>query len=353
MFCNLPTDVSAIGFKAVHARGLTGVHRVNSDVLDAMEAYNDVAPAHNPIYIEAMRRLYERFPALPLVAAFETGFHRTMPEASQRYAVPNEWAEKLGIRRWGFHGASHRYIAGRMAELLGRDDLRVISCHLGGSASLAAIRNGKSIDTSMGMSPQSGLPQNNRVGDFDVFALPAILRETGLTLEEVLDDPGRVSRAWKASAGSNDLREIEAGRRPRRGRRRAGDRHVRRARPATTSGAFLLELGGADAIVFTGGHRRELRPHPGRRLPATWTGSGSRWTWRRTPPRVARSVSPGRLPRPDLDRAHQRGAGRRTPDARPAGVRKKSAGLTSRLSRPGPSDQDSTIGNEAPCSSLA
>ena len=165
-------DVAAIGFKAVHARDLTGVQLVDEDVLEAMEAFADVAPAHNPPYIKAMRMLGERFPELPLVAAFETGFHRTIPEANQRYAIPEDWATELGIRRWGFHGASHRYIAGRMAELLGRDDLKVISCHLGGSSSLCAIRDGKSVACSLGMSPQSGLPHNNRVGDFDVFALP-------------------------------------------------------------------------------------------------------------------------------------------------------------------------------------
>lgn len=246
-----PDDVSAIGFKAVHARGLTGVHLVSSAVLEVMEAYNDVAPAHNPIYIQAMRRLYERFNHLPLVAAFETGFHRSMPECNQRYAVPDEWAELYGIRRWGFHGASHRYIAGRMSELIGRDHLKVISCHLGGSSSLCAIRDGKSIDTSMGMSPQSGLPHNNRVGDLDVFALPAILRETGKPLEEVLEILANRS-GLEGICGLRDLRDIEA----------AADRGDARAKLAIDMfvestrhylGAFLLELGGADAIVFTGG----------------------------------------------------------------------------------------------------
>ena len=178
-----------------------------------MEAFADVAPAHNPPYIKAMRMLRERFPRLPLVAAFETGFHRTIPEANQRYAIPDDWATELGIRRWGFHGASHRYIAGRMAELLGRDDLKVISCHLGGSSSLCAIRDGQSVACSLGMSPQSGLPQNNRVGDFDVFALPVLLRETGKT-------PRRgPRRSWPTSRASRARRR--GARPPRhRGRRR-------------------------------------------------------------------------------------------------------------------------------------
>src|SRR5262249_31159369 len=147
--------------------------------LAAMEAYNDVAPAHNPPYVHAMRLLARQFPKLPLVAAFETGFHETIPQARRLYAVPLEWATEHGVRRWGVHGASHRHVAERMAQLLKNTQIRVVSCHLGGSSSLCAIRAGKSVATSMGMSPQTGLPQNNRVGDFDPFALPALLRATG------------------------------------------------------------------------------------------------------------------------------------------------------------------------------
>lgn len=244
-------EITAIGFKAVHARGLTGVHRVNEDVLFAMESYAEVCPAHNPPYTKAMRTLTRQFPKLPLVAAFETGFHRTIPEANQRYAIPESWAN-LGIRRWGFHGASHRYIAGRMAELTGRADLKLISCHLGGSSSLCAIDSGNSRANSLGMSPQSGLPHNNRVGDFDVFALPAIIKETGLGLEQVLDALANKSGLQGLSGGSNDLRDIEAA-------AEKGDARARLALDVFTAstrhclGAYLVELGGADAIVFTGG----------------------------------------------------------------------------------------------------
>ena len=118
-----------------------------------MEEMSDVAPAHNPPYIAAMRLLSEKLPEIPLVAAFETGFHQTIPDRNRYYAVPYEWAEKHHVQRWGFHGASHRYIAGRTAELLGRDDLRIISCHLGGSSSLCAIRNGQSVATQHGHEP--------------------------------------------------------------------------------------------------------------------------------------------------------------------------------------------------------
>jgi acetate kinase len=246
------SEVAAIGFKAVHARGLTGVQRVSDDVLEAMEAFADVAPAHNPPYVKAMRMLSDRFPRMPLVAAFETGFHRTIPEANQRYAIPDEWTTELGVRRWGFHGASHRYIAGRMAELLGRDDLKVISCHLGGSASLCAIRSGRSVACSLGMSPQSGLPQNNRVGDFDVFALPVILRETGLSLEETLDVLANRSGLEGVSGAGRDLRDIEAAVEAGDARAALGlDVFINSARHYL--GAYLVEMGGADAIVFTGG----------------------------------------------------------------------------------------------------
>jgi acetate kinase len=195
--------------------------------------------------------LRDRFPRLPLVAAFETGFHRDMPEADQRYAIPDAWATELGIRRWGFHGASHRYISWRMPELLGRSDIRVISCHLGGSSSLCAIKNGKSIACSLGMSPQSGLPHNNRVGDFDVFALPVLLRETGKNLEEILEILANRS-GLEGLCGHRDLRDLEtaaAGGCPRS--TLAVDVFIASIRHYL--GAFLLKLNGADAIVFTGG----------------------------------------------------------------------------------------------------
>ena len=246
------SDVAAIGFKAVHARNLTGVHIVDENVLDAMEAFADVAPAHNPPYIKAMQMLGERFPTLPLVAAFETGFHRTIPESSQRYAIPDAWAKDLGIRRWGFHGASHRYIAGRTAQLLGRDDLKIISCHLGGSSSICAIKGGKSVGCSLGMSPQSGLPQNNRVGDLDVFAIPAILKETGMSLDQVLNTLANKSGLAGLGGVGNDLRDIEAAAAAGNAQAKlALDVYITSAR--SYLGAYLVELGGADAIVFTGG----------------------------------------------------------------------------------------------------
>jgi acetate kinase len=246
------SELAAIGFKAVHAQGVSGVQRVDERVLTAMEAYADVAPAHNPPYIAAMRLLARELPQIPLVAAFETGFHQTIEPGERYYAIPLEWAREHGIQRWGFHGASHRYIAGRAAQLLGNPAAKIISCHLGGSSSLCAIEAGKSRANSLGMSPQTGLPHNNRVGDFDPFALPVIMRATGKTLEQVLDDLANRSGLLGLSGKSNDLRDIEdsAGR---------GDERAKLALDVFVAavrhylGACLLVLNGADAIVFTGG----------------------------------------------------------------------------------------------------
>jgi acetate kinase len=244
-------EVSAIGFKAVHAKGVSGVQRVTDAVLDAMDAYADVAPAHNPIYTRSMRALAAQFPQIPMVAAFETGFHQSIPNGQRHYAIPHAWAADHGIYRYGFHGASHRYISWRMPELMGSIDLKVISCHLGGSSSLCAIRNGQSAACSLGMSPQSGLPHNNRVGDFDVFALPVLLRETGQSLDQILDTLANRS-GLLGLCGHNDLREIEqAAAAGEAGSRLALDVFVASIRHYL--GAYLVELGGADAIVFTGG----------------------------------------------------------------------------------------------------
>lgn len=247
-----PQELAAIGFKAVHAQGLTGVQRVDGRVLAAMEAFNDVAPAHNPPYVRAMRLLAEQLPEIPLVAAFETGFHETIAPAQRLYAVPREWIDKYGIKRWGFHGASHRYIAQRTAQLLPMPKAKIISCHLGGSSSLCAIADGKSQANSLGMSPQTGLPHNNRVGDFDPFALPVLIRATGKTLEQLLDELANRSGLLGLSGGFNDLRDIEkAAQEGSAPARQAIDVFVGAVRHYL--GAYLLLLDGADAIVFTGG----------------------------------------------------------------------------------------------------
>ncbi|WP_040766623.1 acetate/propionate family kinase [Novipirellula maiorica] len=246
------SEVAAIGFKAVHGGRMSGVFRVNAEVLDAMAEMNAAAPAHNPPYIAAMKAMQQRFADLPLVAAFETNFHQTIPAARKEYAIPRDWADEFHIRKWGFHGASHRYIATRSAELLGRDDARVISCHLGGSSSITAIRNRQSVMTTMGMTPQTGLPQNNRVGDFDPFALPLILQRTGMTLDEVLAHLASQGGLLGLSGRSGDIRDVEeAAADGDAGSQLALDVYVEEIRRHL--GGMIVALGGVDAIVFTAG----------------------------------------------------------------------------------------------------
>lgn len=248
-----PDEIAAIGFKAVHGGRFQGVFRITDEVLEAMDEVTSVAPAHNPPYLAAMRQLAATVPEIPLVAAFETDFHLTIPEARKLYALPKEWSDALPIRKWGFHGASHRYIATRSAELLGRSDARVISCHLGGSSSLCAIAAGKSVATTMGMSPQTGIPQNNRVGDLDPFCLPMLMQHTGLNLEEMLAALSTQAGLLGMSGGvSGDIRDLEAAAaNGSADARLALDVYIAEIRRHL--GGMLVALGGCDALVFTGG----------------------------------------------------------------------------------------------------
>jgi len=245
-------SIDAVGFKAVHGGQIADAVRVTPDVLQIMESFAEAAPAHNPAYVTAMKTFAEQMPDTPLVAAFETGFHQTIPEARHTYAVPYEWKERYGVRRYGFHGASHRYIASRVAELLGRRDLRIISCHLGGSNSICAIRDGRSIANSFGMTPQSGLPQNNRVGDFDAYALLTLRARTGLAFDELLACLACEGGLLGISGVSNDMQELLAA-------AEAGNERAKLAVSVLIEsardyvGAYLVALGGLDVLVFTGG----------------------------------------------------------------------------------------------------
>jgi len=246
-------EVAAVGFKAVHGGRVSGVVRVGPDVLAAMEEMAAVAPAHNPPYVKAMRLLGERLPKVPLVAAFETGFHATIPDRNALYAVPTEWVEKHLVRRWGFHGASHRFVATRVADLVAaKQPLRAISCHLGGSSSVCWIRDGKSVGTSMGMSPQSGLPQNNRAGDFDPFALLHVAKQTGRGFEDLLAELSGKAGLAGMSGTSGDMRDLEEA-------AAAGSRRAQTAIDVYVAsirnwlGAGIVELGGLDCIAFAGG----------------------------------------------------------------------------------------------------
>ena len=202
--------LAAVGFKPVMARGISGTQVLAEPVLRAMEEINTLLPAHNPPYVAAVRSFHKSHPSLPCIGTFETAFYDDVPPENIRYPVPREWETKYGIRRYGFHGASHRFVSQRCAELRGTDKLRVISCHLGGSSSIAAVRDGKAIDSSWGMTPQSGLPQNNRVGD-------------------ILD------AAANGSADAQIALDVFVG---------AIRKYI---------GQFLVELNGADVLIFTAG----------------------------------------------------------------------------------------------------
>jgi acetate kinase len=245
-------EIGAVGFKAVHTGPLNTPQIVDDKLLAVMEEFSFLAPAHNPPYIAAMRAFRDALPGVPLVAVMEPFPYRFMDEASTTYAVPYAWRTEHGIRRYGFHGASHRSASERAQAVLGRKDLRHISCHLGGSSSVAAFRNGVAIDVSMGASPQSGLPQNNRVGDIDVFAVLHMMKKLDMGPDAMAALLGSQSGLAGISGTCGDLRDLEevAAKGEKRARL-ALDVFVRAIRHYV--GAFLLELGGVDVITFSGG----------------------------------------------------------------------------------------------------
>jgi acetate kinase len=247
--------IAAVGFKAVHGGPrYCGSFIVDDNLLAAMQDFVPVAPVHNPVYIQAMQIFRETLPGVPMVAVFETGFHATIPEHASIYGVPYEWREKYGVRRYGFHGSSHRYIAQRVPDLLCRSakGLRLISCHLGGSSSITAIQGGQSVDTSLGFSPQSGLEQSSRSGDLDPFAVLHVMEKENLSPKEVRQVLCRNSGLLGISGISNDVRDLEKG---------ADEGNARAALALEVFiyevkkyiGAFTAAMGGLDALAFAGG----------------------------------------------------------------------------------------------------
>ncbi len=247
------SEVEAVGFKTVLAKGFYGVHFLTEEVLDGMRAYLPVAPAHNGPYLEAIAVFEKLLPDAPRVGVFETAFHRTIPLERRVFPVPYEWYEKYGVMRMGYHGASHGYIAQRLA---GRR--RVISCHLGGSASLCAILDGKSVDNSFGFSLQMGIPHASRTGDVDVYLIPFLL-EQGLTLDEIFEGLGKNGGMKGISGTSGDIRDVDAA-------IRAGSERARLALDVLAThilryiGAYTMELGGLDSVAFTGGIGENYAP---------------------------------------------------------------------------------------------
>lgn len=244
-------DLTAVGYKAVHGGNLSGTCLVDDALIAEMERVIPFAPAHNPIYLNAMKTIRERFPQLLQVARFETSFHGTMPEKRVTYGVPYAWKQEVGIRRYGFHGSSHQYIGQTVAKLQ-PGARKIVNCHLGGSSSICAILDGQSVATSMGATLQTGLFNNNRVGDFEVFCLKPVMDHYGYTLDEVLEILSKKSGLLGLSGVSNDLRlVIEAA--------DAGNEQAKLAVETLADnilgyiGMYAAYLNGLDALVFTGG----------------------------------------------------------------------------------------------------
>ena len=240
------SEIAAVGYKTVLSKDHYGVHELTEDVLEGMRAYFSVAPAHNGPYLEAISVFKKLLPEVKQVGVFETAFHRTIPEERCVFPIPYEWTQKYGIRRMGYHGASHGYIAERL-----KDYRRVVSCHLGGSASICAILDGKSQDNSFGFSLQMGIPHASRTGDVDSYIVPFLL-EQGLTLEEIYHGLGKNGGLKGISGTSGDMRDIEeaiaAG-----SERAAMALKVLYTHILRYIGAYSFEIGGLDAVAFTGG----------------------------------------------------------------------------------------------------
>ena len=248
------SEVSAVGFKTVHMRGAPGYYPLTEDILGRMEEYNDLAPAHNPPYIQAIRILQRVMPGTPLVGVFEPAFHASIPDYAYIFGVPYRWFERYGVRRYGFHGASHRYVAERVPRLMGlpAKGLRIVSCHLGGSASACAIADGRSVDTSMGFSAQDGLLNATRNGEVDAFAILHVMDREGLSTAEVRDLLTREGGLLGISGVSGDMRDLEEA-------ALQGNDRCRLAIEAfcygvkKTIGAYAAAMGGIEALAFAGG----------------------------------------------------------------------------------------------------
>ncbi len=248
-------EIDAVGHRVVH-----GMDKFNSSVLITPEVIEKVkecytvAPLHNPANIAGIEAVSELIPTVPQVAVFDTAFHQTMPAKAFMYALPYSDYEKYGVRRYGFHGTSHRYVSRRACEFLGvpYDKQRIITCHIGNGGSITAIKDGKSIDTSMGLTPTEGLMMGTRVGDVDPGALVYLMKELNLDADGLMKHINKESGVLGVSGVSSDMRDIENA-------IAAGDERAKLAlemyeyRILKYIGAYTAVLGGVDIIVFTGG----------------------------------------------------------------------------------------------------
>lgn len=248
-------ELAAVAHKLPHGgEDATGAVRIDSRTIAALERYAAVVPVHNPPVLRAVAALAELLPDTPQCGTFETHFHVTLSPAAWRYALPDDWYHEHGIRRYGFHSCSHRFVTGRVAEMLGRPagELRTIICHLGSGTSVCGVRRGQSVEISSAFTPQSGTPMSTRSGDFDPFVLTYLMAEAGLSAAELNDRLTRESGLAGLSGVGGDLRDIEA----------AAASGNTRAQTAIEVfvwsvrrwiGSCLMATGGLDALAFTGG----------------------------------------------------------------------------------------------------
>lgn len=248
-------ELDAVGHRIVHGgERFSESVILNKEALDAITACNDLAPLHNPANLKGVAAVSALLPGLPQVGVFDTAFHQTMPDYAYMYAIPYELYEKYGIRRYGFHGTSHRYVSKRVCEFLGiqPEGIRIITCHVGNGGSVSAIKDGKCIDTSMGLTPLEGLMMGTRSGDIDAGAVTFIMEKEGLNATGVSNLLNKKSGLLGVSGVSSDMREIQA----------AVDAGNEKANLAQTMyyyrikkyiGTYAAALGGVDVIVFTGG----------------------------------------------------------------------------------------------------
>ncbi|RWZ59770.1 acetate kinase [Halobacillus fulvus] len=248
-------EIEGVGHRVVHGgERFSESVLITEEVINEIEEVSDLAPLHNPANLTGIKAFREVLPNVPHVAVFDTAFHQSMPEQSYLYSLPYEYYEKYGIRKYGFHGTSHKYVSERAAEMLGRpvDQLRLLSCHLGNGASIAAIEGGKSIDTSMGFTPLAGVTMGTRSGNIDPALIPFIMEKTGKTANEVMNVLNKESGMLALSGFSSDLRDIEQ-------KAAEGDERaelaleVFAARIHKYIGSYASRMHGIDGIIFTAG----------------------------------------------------------------------------------------------------
>ena len=247
-------EIQAVGHRIVHGGEMFSKSvLIDEKVISEIEKCIDLAPLHNPAGVAGIRAAQKVLPNVPMVVVFDTAFHQTMPAKAYIYQIPYRYYTSYKIRKYGFHGTSHKYVSERVAELMGNPEhLKVINCHLGQGASICAIKDGKSIDTSMGLTPLSGIPMATRSGDIDPAIIPYIMKKDNLQPEDVEEILNKQSGAWGVSGVSTDYRDIEDGYNM-NDPRSVLTLDSQAYKVAQYIGQYMISLGGVDAITFTGG----------------------------------------------------------------------------------------------------